>query len=137
MHEVNVAEYSKFIFQSGDILMMDFKGYILRLFLIYIPIWWYSNFSSFVVITQSTAIYIPIWWYSNYSVLAVILCFVIFTFQSGDIQIFILSNSLFLHFKIYIPIWWYSNQDRQCCLVSALPWFTFQSGDIQIKTARL
>ena len=43
MHEVNVAEYSKFIFQSGDILMMDFKGYILRLFLIYIPIWWYSN----------------------------------------------------------------------------------------------
>ena len=148
----------QFTFQSGDIQIWKHYVKFFFNFIIYIPIWWYSNFtlsssaflnisylhSNLVIfkyiniansIDENKWIYIPIWWYSNF------------------------DNTLYpaLCLRIYIPIWWYSNhlhlllkQELQKDLHSNLVIFkcmahpnrrlfayrfTFQSGDIQIRYA--
>ena len=36
-----------------------------------------------------------------------------FTFQSGDIQIYLFFFVIIIHKTIYIPIWWYSNNSKR------------------------
>ena len=76
---------------------------------LYIPIWLYSN-ENYTFITASVVIlYIPIWLYSNCNKCNEKFNLLIFTFQSGSIQM-IGAYMQYLKFKnLYIPIWFYSN----------------------------
>ena len=56
---------------------------------------------------------------------------IFFTFQSGYIQICILTMARSEMVKLYIPIWLYSNGTSFLYKIP-LPIFTFQSGYIQI-----
>ena len=55
--------------------------------ILYIPIWLYSNSGRSTVYTHQYSLYIPIWLYSNIAAACAVCKFVIFTFQSGYIQI--------------------------------------------------
>ena len=103
---------SRFTFQSGDIQILDFIKFFRCLFVIYIPIWWYSNHPAS----------------AGYG-----LNLQEFTFQSGDIQIPANYMQYTFEYQIYIPIWWYSNSNFWSLSCASNVWFTFQSGDIQIK----
>ena len=59
----------------------------------------------------------------------------IFTFQSGYIQILHYLCGVVLKLSLYIPIWLYSNVDKMILNTSTNMAFTFQSGYIQIITA--
>ena len=109
------------------------KTTVFDAFCIYIPIWWYSNLIwqmknlpeifhlhsnlvifklhfSVSIISNRVWIYIPIWWYSNVSLYSFAHSSPpLFTFQSGDIQIYCKYTYSFNCPCIYIPIWWYSN----------------------------
>ena len=77
---------------------------------LYIPIWFYSNWEHGIwKYILYTCLYIPIWFYSNIAAACAVCKFVIFTFQSGSIQIIL---------KVLSP--------------SFPIIFTFQSGSIQI-----
>ena len=102
--------HSLFTFQSGDIQIYRMLDNFSSSYLLYIPIWWYSNkkiqqlqkwrkmsLHSNLVIFKFSSLWIWISAISN------------FTFQSGDIQITFLSCP-----------------SNSSCI------FTFQSGDIQI-----
>ena len=99
--------------------------------LLYIPIWFYSNVSYNNDCDGCGILYIPIWFYSNIYKHECSRYILIFTFQSGSIQIargviFVLifknftfqSGSIQMTSKyktvsavkeLYIPIWFYSN----------------------------
>ena len=51
---------------------------------IYIPIWFYFNYSKRLKFTEDKKIYIPIWFYFNEGIWATIRDFIIFTFQYGS-----------------------------------------------------
>ena len=53
-----------FTFQYGSIQMITIYNFIF-IFIIYIPIWFYSNDTSFLLSVFCIPIYIPIWFYSN------------------------------------------------------------------------
>ena len=57
---------------------------------------------------SSKVIYIPLWFYSNYHVILVIIYKKKFTFHYGSIQIESINTSLIIN-AIYIPLWFYSN----------------------------
>ena len=100
-----------FTFQSGDIQMISHLYDVWEVVVIYIPIWWYSNKRSLsgcsiyfyniyipiwwysnlatsnAPLNISSLIYIPIWWYSNSADAQSRRKSILFTFQSGDIQI--------------------------------------------------
>ena len=57
-------------------------------FKLYIPIWFYSNIVTYILIFIKYHLYIPIWFYSNFIVISFSTC-------SDD---------------LYIPIWFYSNK---------------------------
>ena len=78
---------------------------------LYIPIWFYSNFSQYINSLCNYSLYIPIWFYSNNTKLP--------------------TFAVLLH--LYIPIWFYSNFSFLACLFATVLSFTFQSGSIQIK----
>ena len=79
-------------------------------------------------------IYIPIWWYSNeFKEESQIEFKILFTFQSGDIQMGCAGVAVRVGWWIYIPIWWYSNSDGATWVSAEGGAFTFQSGDIQIR----
>ena len=65
LHDIPYLAKSEFTFQSGDIQI--YWRCLKQTFclLIYIPIWWYSNFSTNFILAAIAYIYIPIWWYSN------------------------------------------------------------------------
>ena len=78
--------------------------------ILYIPIWFYSNFLFSLTLCNCVVLYIPIWFYSNWIQRDYGKGLKTFTFQSGSIQI------------DYTYIWslaWYD--------------FTFQSGSIQMR----
>ena len=78
-------------------------------FILYIPIWFYSNTSSCTGLYLLERLYIPIWFYSNFAMFIYPFLFIRFTFQSGSIQII-----------------------AAACAVCKFVIFTFQSGSIQI-----
>ena len=89
-------------------------GLLVRMWRLYIPIWFYSNRGAILLLTFALLLYIPIWFYSN-----------------GYLKI--LSYWLRL---LYIPIWFYSN------IASKMYYkpngtFTFQSGSIQMDAYNL
>ena len=122
---------------------------------IYIPIWWYSNLTLTDFHCKQKTIYIPIWWYSNANILEinkatltnlhsnlVIFKFpftpstpierMLFTFQSGDIQIlykFHFRQKDFRHLHSNLVIFKFIFANAMNCNIIE---FTFQSGDIQI-----
>ena len=90
-------------------MVILFKGF---LYILYIPIWWYSN-----IITEVVPEVIPNALHSNMVIFkfgtyeSILRLVIVFTFQYGDIQIRT-SYRLYLQEKyLYIPIWWYSNKD--------------------------
>jgi len=97
-----------FTFQYGSTQIKMYLRTIQTAELIYIPIWFYSNHMSPLLLIIFT-IYIPIWFYSNE------LYFVSNSLSPDDLH----SNMVLLKcfgffitdsFKIiYIPIWFYSN----------------------------
>ena len=103
-------------------------------FVLYIPIWLYSNFALIPFSISVNFLYIPIWLYSNYNRLNHYR-----RHRNLYIPIWLYSNasnrcSSLTKFQLYIPIWLYSN-----CMLSVSQYkkasFTFQSGYIQIITA--
>ena len=78
---------------------------------LYIPIWFYSNFSQYINSLCNYSLYSPIWFYSNNTKLP--------------------TFAVLLH--LYIPIWFYSNFSFLACLFATVLSFTFQSGSIQIS----
>ena len=101
---------SVFTFQSGDIQIICVSFCTISWWLIYIPIWWYSNSDIWRFTYIRPFIYIPIWWYSNAksaqekAVYGANLHSNLVIFK-WDWQLQILKNIC-----IYIPIWWYSNR---------------------------
>ena len=99
----------RFTFQSGYIQIKSRLTIINLLFILYIPIWLYSNLNGEKIELTCIPLYIPIWLYSNCPSIQCIKARLYFTFQSGYIQIII------------------------CLSVAAINIiFTFQSGYIQI-----
>ena len=101
------------------------------IYLLYIPIWLYSNPANPRNWVPANPLYIPIWLYSNY----LISC-IEFLNHTLYIPIWLYSNSLrscclLCLFRLYIPIWLYSNVDCDKVAIEN-PVFTFQSGYIQI-----
>ena len=99
---------------------------------IYIPFWIYSNRECTSSVNCLNNIYIPFWIYSNYSLIFCSLLYVIFTFHSGYIPIFIrdshsVKNRGFTFHSGYIPI--ASQLFAKFCSLS----FTFHSGYIPIR----
>ena len=146
-----------FTFQSGSIQILErtfvnlqqsplhsnlvlFKskskdGYF-RAKVLYIPIWFYSNFTCVYTINDITVLYIPIWFYSNAKVAKFKLLqaglYIPIWFYSNNNCIFLVCNIC----SLYIPIWFYSNQTvflNKLCQAC----FTFQSGSIQIASINL
>ena len=100
---------------------------------LYIPIWFYSNSREYCGLYNRNFLYIPIWFYSN---------------ERWQVKY---SN----YCDLYIPIWFYSNGASSICItdiedtlhsnlvlfklavpavnISTLVSFTFQSGSIQMK----
>ena len=77
-------------------------------------------------------LYIPIWFYSNLNLSCNKKAPLIFTFQSGSIQIRYSFSTSFASFSLYIPIWFYSNCMRSTARYKVIN-FTFQSGSIQMQ----
>ena len=69
------------------IFKLFYSQIISKFFILYIPIWLYSNYNQAEIINISSTLYIPIWLYSNELEQGEPYIFVIFTFQSGYIQI--------------------------------------------------
>ena len=110
-----------FTFQSGSIQILErtfvnlqqsplhsnlvlFKskskdGYF-RAKVLYIPIWFYSNFTCVYTINDITVLYIPIWFYSNAMTTQKTAGQKNFTFQSGSIQIL---NTIF-DWSRFVPL---------------------------------
>ena len=76
-----------FTFHYGSILIQR-KYHQNRHDIIYIPLWFYSNFRNVWNIVKGISIYIPLWFYSN----------------TG------LIHHISFSLLIYIPLWFYSNK---------------------------
>ena len=80
--------YSNNLHSNMVIFKFRYKNKSLADYMIYIPIWWYSNLGGKELAKSVTVtIYIPIWWYSNPGKALLICSYFRFTFQYGDIQI--------------------------------------------------
>ena len=98
-----------FTFQSGSIQIILSNVICKKRTVLYIPIWFYSNYVLELQTTRPPFLYIPIWFYSNYTPPAV--------YEAVR--------------DLYIPICFYSNPGwKSIILISS--YFTFQSGSIQI-----
>ena len=75
---------------------------------LYIPIWFYSNICHRLIMHMVSHLYIPIWFYSNTDIEDKEYNELIFTFQSGSIQMGD-KITIIINFFLYIPIWFYSN----------------------------
>ena len=124
---------SLFTFQSGDIQIDNIKIIVIYISVIYIPIWWYSNMVENInAISRQNNLHSNLvifkcvyqngvkkfeksFTFQSGDIQMYILCVVLstswalFTFQSGDIQIDFINKTLLFCLLIYIPIWWYSN----------------------------
>ena len=101
------------------------------LYLIYIPIWLYSNIIFVALIFCEVFIYIPIWLYSNYFDTVIDLNFQCYLHSNLVIFKYICTFIYQITTFIYIPIWLYSNK-RVIHSSRRKEAFTFQSGYIQI-----
>ena len=101
------------------------------LYLIYIPIWLYSNIIFVALIFCEVFIYIPIWLYSNYFDTVIDLNFQCYLHSNLVIFKYICTFIYQITTFIYIPIWLYSNK-RVIHSSRRKEAFTFQSGYIQM-----
>ena len=122
----------QFTFHYGSILINNLDCHTL-LYLIYIPLWFYSNFFAFFCHWIIVDIYIPLWFYSNNLNQLTSFLWSEFTFHYGSILIFGWGNNGWGGFRFtfhYGSILIYKYQKKG----PAAKVFTFHYGSILIKT---
>ena len=75
---------SSFTFHYGSILILQSK-WIIQIYLIYIPLWFYSNSLIRLKNCKIIQIYIPLWFYSNALICSLVYSPSVFTFHYGSI----------------------------------------------------